>query len=72
MIKLKESNQVRMDSWLPKLLPRDLKTKAKINQETNLKNNRKIKKTRKVKAMGNITPTMDQYPRNGQLRDTDP
>ena len=33
---------------------------------------RKIKKNRKIKAMGNITPTMDHYPRNGSMGDTDP
>ena len=68
MINQKESKQVRMDSWLFKLLSRDMKTKTKtkINQQTIIKNNRKIK------AMGNITPTMDHYPRNGQMGDTDP
>ena len=58
MIKQKESKQVRMDSSLLKLLSRKIKKKKN-------KNNRKIKNIRKVKAIGNITPTMDHYPRNG-------
>ena len=59
MINQKESKQVSMDSWLLKLLSRDMKTrqKTKINQQTIIRNNRK------VKAMGTITPTMDHYPR---------
>ena len=41
----KESKQVRMDSWLLKLLSRDINTKnnTKINQQATLKINRKIK-----------------------------
>ena len=35
------------------------KQKTKINQQTILRNSRKIK------AMRNETPTMDHYPRNG-------
>ena len=68
MINQKESKQVRIDSWLLKRLLRDMKSKTenKINQQTIIKNNRKIK------AKGNITPTMDHYPRNGQMGDTDP
>ena len=67
MICQKESKQVSMDSWLLKLLSRDMKTKTKkkINQQTIIRNNRKIKNHRKVKAMGKITPTMDYCPRNG-------
>ena len=65
MIHQKESKQVRMDSLLLKLPSSDMKTKAKNkHQPTIIKNNRKIKKKRKVKAMGNITPTMDHYPKN--------
>ena len=30
-----------------------------------MKNNEKVKNNRKVKAMGDITPTMDHYSRNG-------
>ena len=41
------------------------KQKAKINQQTIIKNNIKIKNNWKVKAMGNITPAIDRYPRNG-------
>ena len=29
-----------------------------------------MKNNRKLNAMGNITPTMDHYPRNGQKGDT--
>ena len=65
MISQKDSKQVSMDSWLLKLLSRDMKTKTKTNQQTIIKKNRKIKNNRKVKAMGKITPTMDHYPRNG-------
>ena len=45
-----------------------MKTKAKkrINQQTFRINSRKIK------AIGNITPTMDHYPRNGYMGDKDP
>ena len=67
MIYQKKSKQVRMDSWLLNLLSRDKKTKTKNkDQPRNIKNNRKIK------AIGNITPTMDHYPRNGQMGDTNP
>ena len=51
-----------MDSCLLKLLSRDMKTKAK-NKDQPTKNhkeyNRKIKYYKKIKTMGNITPTMD-------------
>ena len=60
---------VKMDSWLLKLLSESHEnktTKRKINQQRVIKNNRK------AKAMGNITPIMDHYPRNGQLGDVDP
>ena len=64
MINQKESKQVSMDSWLLKLLSRNMKTKTKNNDKpTN--NHRKIKNNRKVKAMRNITPITDHYPRNG-------
>ena len=56
-----------MDSWLLKLLSEKHENKNK-DQPTN---NQKVKNN-KVKAMGNITPTMDHYPRNGQMGDTDP
>ena len=46
--------------------------KPKINQHTIIKYRRKIKNQRKIKAMGNITPTMDNYPRDGRMGDTDP
>ena len=58
-----------MNSWLLKLLSRDMETKTKNKDQPTknkiVKNNRKIKNNRKVKAMGNITLTMDHYPRNG-------
>ena len=74
MINQKESKQVRMDSWLVKLLSREMKKKqeTKINQQTIIKNSRKTKNNRKVKTTGNITPTMDHYRRDGQMGDTDP
>ena len=67
MISQKDSKQVSMDSWLLKLLSRDMKTKTKNKDQprNNHKKNRKIKNNRKVKAMGKITPTMDHYHRNG-------
>ena len=66
MISQKDSKQVSMDSWLLKLLSKDMKTKTKTkDQPTIIKSNRKIKNNRKVKAMGKITPTMDHYHRNG-------
>ena len=37
-----------------------------------MKNYRKLKNNTKVKAMGNRTPTMDHYPKNGQMGDTNP
>ena len=56
-INQKKSKTVIMGSWSVKLLSRDRKTrtKTKINQQTIIKNYRKIK-------MGNVTPTMDHYP----------
>ena len=67
MISQKDSQQVSMDSWLLKLLSRDMKTKTKNKDQptNNHKKNRKIKNNRKVKAMGKITLAMDHYPRNG-------
>ena len=49
-----------------------MKTKTKINKHKIIKINGKVKHRKKLKAMGNITPTMDHYPRNGQMGDTDP
>ena len=68
MINHKESKEVRIDSWSLKLLSRDMKSKKNpiTNQQTI------IKKYRKTKAMGNITPTVDHFPRNGQMGDNDP
>ena len=41
-------------------------------QRSTKKKIEKIKNNRKIKTMRNITPTMDYYPRNGYMRDTDP
>ena len=56
-----------MGSQFLKLLSRDMKAKTKIEYQPR-SNNRKITE----KAMGNITPAMDYYPRNGNIIDTDP
>ena len=62
----KKSKQGSMDSWLLKLLSRDMKAKTKNKDQptNNNRNNTKVKNNRKVKEMGNITPTMDHCPRN--------
>ena len=62
-----------MYSWLLEPLSRDMKTKTKNKDQptNNKKNDRKVKNNRKVKAMGNIAPTMD-YLGNGQKVDNDP
>ena len=63
---LERKLQVRMDSWLLKLLSRGMKTKTK-NKDKPTKNHKNITVKwiiKKMKAMGNITPTMDHYPRN--------
>ena len=41
MINQKESKQVRMDSWLLKVLSRDMKTKAE-NKEQQTNNHKKL------------------------------
>ena len=66
MISRKESKQVSMDSWLLLLLSRDMKTKTRSQDQPTpiIKHNGKMKNSRKVKAMGKTTPTMDYYPRN--------
>ena len=52
MINKKKSKQVRMDLWLLKPLPKNMKTKTKnINQQIIIKNNRKIKNN-KIKSNG--------------------
>ena len=57
-----------MDSWVHTVLLRDMKTKRKNKDQStnNHKNNRKIK------VMRSITPTMDQFSRNGYMEETDP
>ena len=63
-----------MDSWVCKLLLRDMKTKTKNKDQptNNHRNNRKLKNNGKIKAMRNITPTMDQYSRNEQMGEINP
>ena len=46
MIEQKESKQVSMDSWLLKLLSRDMKTKAK-NKDQPTNNHKRKQKNRK-------------------------
>ena len=74
MIIQNESKQSKMDSWVHKVLLRDMKTKTKNKDQptNNHKNNRKLKNNRKIKGMRNITPTMDHCSRNGQMGETDP
>ena len=58
-----------MGSWLLKTTVNRHENKSekkRINQQTFRINSRKIK------AIGNITPTMDHYPRNGYMGDKDP
>ena len=58
-----------MGSWLLKATVNRNESKAKqkkINQQTFRRNSSKIK------ASGNITPTMDHCPRNGYMGDKDP
>ena len=45
--------------------------KIKTTNKDQPTNSQKVKNN-KVKTMGNITPTMDDYPRNGLMGDTDP
>ena len=67
MINEKESKKTGICSQLLKLLSRDMKKKQQHkDQLAGIKNNRKIK------AMGYITHTMNRYPRNGTMGDTDP
>ena len=77
MINQKESKQVIVDSWSLKLLSRDMKTKTKNKDQLTTiakqkKKTTKKKKNRKIKGMGNITPTMVHYSKNEQMVDTDP
>ena len=60
MINQKENEKFRVDSWLLKLLPKNMKTKTKNKYQPTI-----IKDNRRTKAMRNITPNMDNYPRNG-------
>ena len=69
MISQKESKQVKMGSWMVRLLTRDMKTKTKSKEQptSNHKKNRKIKNNRKIKPMENITPATDHYSRERQM-----
>ena len=61
MINKKKSKQVSMDSWLLKLVSRDVKTKTK-NKDQSTNNNKKkriIKNNINKTLMRNITLTMD-------------
>ena len=73
MINQKENRKVIIGSWWLKLLPRAIKTKTKTKDQptNNHKNTGKTKNDRITKAMGNITPTMCQYSRNGLKGDID-
>ena len=74
MINQKESKQVRMDFWLPKLLSADLKTKTKT-KGLPTKNHKKItekKKNPKNKSNGKYNTYHGPLSRNGQMVDTDP
>ena len=74
MINQKESKQLRiyLDSWLLQPLLQNMKTTKNKDQPTNNHKNRKLKNKRKIKAVGNITPTIDHYTRNGWMGDTHP
>ena len=63
-----------MDSWVHTVLLRDMKTKIKNKDQStnNHKNSRKLKNNRKIKVMRSITPTMDQFSRNGYMEETNP
>ena len=54
MIKQKETKKVRMDSWLLKQLPRDMKTKTKNKDQPthNLRKQQKNKKEQESKSNG--------------------
>ena len=68
MIIQNESKQSKMDSCVHKVLLRDIKTKTK-NKDQPANNH---KNDRKIKVMRSITPTMDQFSRNGYMEETNP
>ena len=57
--------KAKIGSLLLKLLSSNIKTKKKHKRQTN-----KHRKNIKLKAMGNLTPTMNHYPRHGYMEDT--
>ena len=65
MIKFSDQSErkqrVRIGSSLIKLLSRETKKKqkTKISEQTIMENKWKIKNNLKIKAMGNITPVLD-------------
>ena len=68
MTNQKESKTLKINSWLIKLLSRDMKTNTKNkDQPTN-----KYKDNRIIKAMGKITITINYYLRIRQMGDNDP
>ena len=67
MTNQKESKTLKINSWLIKLLSRDMKTNTKNkDQPTN-----KYKDNRIIKAMGKITITINYYLRIRQMGDND-
>ena len=75
MIKINDQSERQYTGWYGFLVAQTtVKRHENKNKKQNnhKKKNRKIKNNRKVKAMGKITPTMDHYPRNGEMGDTDP
>ena len=68
MTNQKESKTLKINSWLIKLLSRDMKTNTKNkDQPTN-----KYKDNRIIKVMGKITITINYYLRIRQMGDNDP
>ena len=61
MINQKESKQVPTTV----MIYENKSKKTKINQQTIIKIDKKLKSNRKIKALGNITSTIDHYLRNG-------
>ena len=67
--RLKDQNVFLVDQTTIK---RHENKKTKISQQAIIKNDKKLKNNRKINVMGNITPTMNHYPRNERMRDTNP
>ena len=74
MIKFKDQSEKKVNRlvWIlgcSKYCLKNMKTKTRNKDQPT--NNQKVKNN-KVKALGIITLTTDQYPSNGQMGDTDP